>query len=143
MATLGFENYMEPLRLYLQKYRHAEVCVCVMWWVSGHEDWWEGGWVGEREQEQVQVQQGCEGGVEEWVAEATPLGSGGWKDKLQPQHGSRGSMPNSSPSTHCSACPTPAHLPHTRPTFVNEQLGGLLCSSSPNNTHTPIHRRPR
>eukprot|EP00983_Pelagomonas_calceolata_P118244 1160488-Pelagomonas_calceolata.AAC.7 len=25
MSTLGFESYMEPLRLYLQKFRHAEV----------------------------------------------------------------------------------------------------------------------
>nr|ALA65390.1 nuclear factor Y B subunit [Dunaliella salina] len=24
MSTLGFESYMEPLRLYLQKFRHAE-----------------------------------------------------------------------------------------------------------------------
>lgn len=30
MSTLGFDMYVEPLKLYLQKFREVSVCVCVL-----------------------------------------------------------------------------------------------------------------
>ena len=31
MATLGFDNYIEPLKLYLQKYREVRFSMKFMW----------------------------------------------------------------------------------------------------------------
>lgn len=35
MSTLGFDMYVEPLKLYLQKFREVRVCVCVFLYLLG------------------------------------------------------------------------------------------------------------